>query len=167
MQKKGDHYNSLPDGLVPEELYEFLSKNADRFEPALKYSEALSEDDLNKFRAEFADEAIELNAQKAEMKEEISILKGRVKDIENKMASKLKVIAEKEIEIVENGFAFKDFESQQMIWCNAQGIIISTRLLEPEEMQVSIPLARVRSLHKKDKIEIDKEYDEVDLKSGE
>lgn len=149
MNNRFHKYDKLPDNLNVQDLYSWVSKNSDDHEPAMKYRQPLSEEELNDFRTKFADEAISLNEQKEEMQEEVRVLKKRIKEVEGSMASKLKVIQEKEIEIIEPVFMFKDTPTKSMVSVNSEGIIVHIRELQDYEMQMSIPMTKVRNLHGK------------------
>lgn len=120
---------------------EMLEANAEKVEE-MTYQRALSPEELEKTRIEFAQTIIEISTLEDKLKIIVDEHKAAMKPMKDTSKQLLGQIKTKHREVRETVYHLADHETGMMCTYNKTGELIFSRRLTPEENQLSIHLGR-------------------------
>jgi small-conductance mechanosensitive channel len=120
-----------------KERVQFLKDNCDAVED-LGYMKRFSPEAITSMKNQLASTSIEINDIEVEKKEAITAYKEQLKPLMDGKKSLLKNIKQKAEFVTEICYKFVDQEAMLTGYYNADGDLVSSRPLAPEEMQKTI-----------------------------
>lgn len=116
---------------------EHLEANAESFD-TMTYSKQLSQEEIEKIRAEFTQLAIEISVKEDEFKDVKDEFKASMKPMKDQYKGSMKMLKSRSVDVKERVYVMKDFSEKMVGIYNNQGELISSRRMTADEGQLSI-----------------------------
>lgn len=129
--------NYLGANYPPEERRRFLSDNCDRVED-LGYMKMLTPDEQANLKDNLADVSIQRYHTEAEKKGVTADLNETLKSLKKKYDKILQSLNDKGEYVTEPCYVFYDHETKKVGYYNAEGLLVSSRAMRPQEMQKTL-----------------------------
>lgn len=107
-------------------------------EEVLTYTKPLSREEMDEFRENLTDEMIKARNLEEEFAQQKADHKNRIDPVNRGIAELLGIIRAKAIEVREECYLVPNYEDNMMEFYNANGEMIDSRRLRPEERQTTI-----------------------------
>lgn len=120
-----------------QERLQVLKDSAEKME-SLTYPKVLTSDELSHLKSEYTKEAITLAKHDEGKKQFMENYKSEVKPLKLRLSAIMTQIRNKVEEVTEDVFLIADQEENMMGYYNAEGILINSRPLLPDERQFRI-----------------------------
>lgn len=124
-------------GYTGLQLKQFLTDNCENIEKR-GYMKQFDPDQLSDMKEELSETAIGINDLEEEKKELARILKEKMSPLKAEKSRLLKLIKQKSEFVNEDCFKFIDFDSREVGFYNADGLLIESRPMQSTEAQLTI-----------------------------
>ena len=107
-------------------------------EETLTYTKPLSREEMDEYRENLTDEMIKARSLEEQFAQQKAAHKERIDPVNRGIAELLGIIRAKAIEVREECFLVPNYEAGMMEFYNANGELVDSRRLRPEERQTTI-----------------------------
>lgn len=130
-----DHqlFASLP----PQERRRVLSDNCDRVEE-IGYMKAFGPDEMAVMKDDLATVSIDIDQTEKQKKDAVAEFADSLKSLNKRRKTLLKSLHNKAERVSETCYAFFDHDHRMVGFYNAEGVLVSSRTMRPEEYQKSV-----------------------------
>lgn len=128
-------------GMTPKQKVENLLSNCDKVEE-IGYMKQFTTDQIGAMKDELSSVAIAINDIEIEKKEANAAFKDALKPIIEEKKGLLKNIKQKAEFVKENCYKMTDFDEKMVGFYNADGLLISSRPMQADEFQRTIPMGK-------------------------